>query len=439
MDANHINILIFMHFFFIAITLLVVFYYTYRLRLELKYSIQLKAESDRYKDLFNLTSEGVVELDLEGHFIIINRGGAQILGYDFPHQLLSNGKRFQDFYLKTTLWEQLLNDVVESAQTVRQVAQFKNSHKGQIWIGLTFHAQRNNQNEITGVEGIFRDITERLVIQKELENYSENLERNIEEKTTELLQLERHKFNLEKLAATGQLVAQLVHELRNPLSSIKMGLTTLYSRSSIIEKDRRIIEVTLREVTHLERMMKDLLAYAKPETLKFVPHQINTILEQTLEKMQAQLEAVRCEVISEYGENLPCVPVDMERMIQVLANVILNAQQASTEGGHLLVQSSFCQQKNCVSVTIRDFGEGIAPDQIEHIFKPFFSRREGGTGLGLSVVKAIVEAHGGEVSVQSDAGKGTTVKIDLPENQDQKTKKRNRIIGKKKEIKSKKE
>jgi len=418
MNVNYAQMLILFNFFFLAFTLLAVFYYAYRLRLELQRSNRLKAESDRYKALFNATAEGVVELDMEGQFVIINRGGAKILGYNDPGQLISSGKRFQDFYLQPTLWEQLMADLPESLHPVQQVARIQSSQKSQIWIELTFHTRRNSQNEITGIEGIFHDVTERLAMQEELKNYSENLEKKVEEKTTELLRMERHRLNLEKLAATGQLVAQLVHELRNPLSSIKMGLTALRRRAVFTEKDLHVVEVALHEVTHLERMMKELLAYAKPETLQMVPYQINSVLEQTLEKLHEQLEAVHCKVTSKYGKDLPTIRMDTDRMSQVFANIILNAQQASERDGQLVIRSSFIPVKQCVRVEVLDFGKGIAPDQIEHIFNPFYSRREGGTGLGLSIVKNIVEAHGGEVAVQSDLGKGTNVLIDLPRNQE---------------------
>lgn len=415
MNLSHTTLMILINFFFLALALLIVFYYAYRLRIELQRSRRLKAESDRYKALFNATSEGVVEVDIEGRFVIINRGGARIFGCGDPRALISGRERIQDFFMDPSQWNQLLDHMLESMESVQQIIQIKTENHNQMWIELTFHPHRNDQNEIAGVEGIFHDVTERLAMQEELKNYSENLERRIEEKTAELLQLERHKFNLEKLAATGQLVAHLVHELRNPLSSIKMGITTLKRRAALADKELRIVEIALKEVTHLERMMKELLAYAKPETLKLVPCRIDSVLEQTLEKLQPRLEASHCQVISEYEKDLPSVRLDMDRMGQVFANIILNAQQASRENSRLVVRSHFIRQKKCVRVEVHDFGTGIAPDQIEHIFNPFYSRREGGTGLGLSVVKSIVEAHSGEVAVQSDMGRGTTVRVDLPE------------------------
>lgn len=251
-------------------------------------------------------------------------------------------------------------------------------------------------------------------LQKELKSYSGDLERKIEEKTAEFIQLERHKFNLEKLATTGQLVAQLVHELRNPLSSIKMGLTTLQRRAVLSGHDEKIVGIALREVTHLERMMKELLAYAKPEALEFVQCGMNQVLELTLEKMHEQLQETHSTVTTQFDGKLPQIRLDIDRMCQVFANIIMNAQQASGENGHLLIRSSLLKGENKIRVEVRDFGKGIPPDQQSRIFEPFFSRKEGGTGLGLTVVKTIVEAHGGIVSVQSDVGKGTSMRVDLP-------------------------
>lgn len=256
--------------------------------------------------------------------------------------------------------------------------------------------------------------TQTYALQEELKSYSENLERKIEEKTAEFIQLERHKFNLEKLATTGQLVAQLVHELRNPLSSIKMGLTTLQRRAVLSENDEKIVGISLREVTHLERMMKELLAYAKPEALQFVQCDMNRVMEHTLDKMDEQLKEVHCTVKTEFDGRLPLISLDMDRMCQVFTNIIMNAQQASGDNGHLVVRTGFLKDENKIRVEVRDFGKGIPPDQQSRIFEPFYSHRDGGTGLGLTVVKTIVEAHGGEVSVHSDVGKGTSMLVDLP-------------------------
>jgi len=413
MDSTISNLLSLVNFFFLALALLAVYYYAFRLRMALRRTNELKAESDRYKALFNATSEGVAEIDLDGRFIIINQGGARIFGYEDPQELLASGARFQDFYVQPELWKTLLNRVLLTSGAVQQVAKIQTYHKGQLWIELTFHATRK-KGEIDGVEGIFRDVTERLAMQQALKNYSENLEKKVEEKTTELVQLERHKLNLEKLAATGQLVAQLVHELRNPLSSIKMGLSTLKKRADLIEKDQRVLEILQTEVSRLERMLRELLNYAKPETLQFAPHQINDILEQTLEKLSDQLEASQCHIVREFTVKLPPVNLDRDRIGQVFTNVILNAHQAMEGPGQLVVRTALLPETGQVRIEISDQGKGIAQDQLNHIFEPFYSRREGGTGLGLTVVKTIVEAHSGEVAIRSKPGAGTTVCIDLP-------------------------
>ncbi len=404
----------YLNFFFLALTLLAVYYYAYRLRIELRRSNRLKSESDRYKELFNATAEGVIEIDKEGRFVIINQGGARLLGYDQPPALLSSGSRFQDFFVEPAEWKRMRNQILESDSNVSRIARIQTFQKGQIWIEMTFHARQYESDGEVHIEGIFRDVTERLSLQEELQSYSEDLKRKIDEKTGELLVLERYKFNLEKLAATGQLVAQLVHELRNPLSSIKMGLTTIQRRAVLKDKDGRIVEISLQEVSRVERMMKELLAFAKPTVLKLSPCRIDEILDLSIQRVGEQLASVNCKVTRKYGKDLPALNLDRERIAQVFTNLMLNAQQASGMNGQLIISTWFDPEAAMLTITIRDFGTGIPPEQLPRIFEPFFSKREGGTGLGLTVVKTIVEAHTGEVSIESQVGEGTTVEIRLP-------------------------
>jgi PAS domain S-box-containing protein len=402
-------VMLFVNFFFLAIALLSVYYYAFRLRIELRCSRRLKAESDRYKELFNSTSEGVTEVDADGRFVIINRGGAFLLGYEDPQSLLTSGSRIQDFFVDPAEWKTLSGRILSSG-IVNQTVQIQTFHKGKIWIELTFH-KRPVSPEQNHIEGIFRDVTERLAMQEELKSYSENLEQKVIEKTEALLQLERHKFNLEKLAATGQLVAQLVHELRNPLSSIKVGLTSIRKRAVLEKGNAQIIEIAIRETAHLERMMKEMLAFARPEALQFNPCQINDVLNDTLESLREQLRSASCTLTCELNP-LPYIPLDRSRMQQVFTNLIMNSQQAADSDRRLVIRTGISD--GSVFVDIQDFGQGIPSDQIEHIFDPFFSRREGGTGLGLTVVKTIVEAHGGAVTIDSEPGRGTTIRISIP-------------------------
>lgn len=413
MELDYRNIITLINFFFLALTLLAVYYYARRLKLELNRSNWLKAISDRYKELFNATSEGVVETDLEGRFVIINASGAGLLGYDSPQTLLTSGSRFQDFYIEPAEWKDLIHGILHTDRPVNQIVRMQTFKKGRLWMELSFHPRRGSNNEVVGVEGIFRDVTERLAMQKELQSYSENLKLKIEEKTAELLQLERHKFNLEKLAATGQLVAHLVHELRNPLSSIKIGLTTLQRRAELEVHDSRLVEISLKEVITLERMMNELLVYAKPEAIRFELNAVNRLLEYTLDKLEERLRNEQTEITRDFAEGIPDTLFDMDRMSQVFANLIMNAAQASEKPCRILLQSRYLAEKNRISICVQDFGKGIEAEFLPRIFEPFFSSREGGTGLGLSVVKNLVEAHGGEVEVESKVGKGTAFTIFL--------------------------
>ena len=232
---------------------------------------------------------------------------------------------------------------------------------------------------------------------------------------TEFKNLEQKFYQSQKLAAVGQLSAGIAHEVRNPLSSIKMSLHILEKRLNPTGNDQKRFKIAQKEVEHLEKLVSDILIFARPADPDRKPVRINPFLEQSLSMAEKHIIEKNVRIETRFADDLPEVEIDQAMMSQVLLNLYLNAIDAMEPGGSLALGTSMSRESgHMVSVTIEDNGCGISPEDLAHIFNPFFTKKKYGTGLGLTQVKKIIDQHKGTIEVKSQVGKGTTVIVGLP-------------------------
>lgn len=231
---------------------------------------------------------------------------------------------------------------------------------------------------------------------------------------TEFKNLEKKLYDSQKLAALGQLSAGIAHEIRNPLSSIKMSLQILAKRMNPEGNDLKRFKIAEREVDHLEMLVNNILAFAKPVEPKKSPVDLSKVLEQAIDMAEKGIADKKIEIQTEFNEVLP-VTVDAAMMADAFLNVFRNALEAVTEYGKIIVSLRyFDETRQSVAVEIKDNGSGIDDEDMPHIFNPFFTRKNYGTGLGLSLVKKIIDIHQGTIDISSKMNEGTTVLIVLP-------------------------
>ncbi len=231
---------------------------------------------------------------------------------------------------------------------------------------------------------------------------------------TEFKNLEKRLYDSQKLAALGQLSAGIAHEVRNPLSSIKMSLQILTKRMNPEGNDLKRFKIAEKEVEHLERLVNDILAFAKPVEAKKTPVKLSKVLEQALALAEKGITDKKIEVRTDFGE-VPPVAVDAAMMADAFLNVIRNASEAVAEHGEITVSLRCLDEtRQSVVVEIKDNGGGINEEDMPHLFNPFFTRKNYGTGLGLSLVKKIIDIHQGIIDIASKKDEGTTVTIVLP-------------------------
>ena len=229
----------------------------------------------------------------------------------------------------------------------------------------------------------------------------------------EVRRLEAEIRRQEKLAALGALAAGVAHEIRNPLSSIK-GLATyfsgLFSKDS---DDRRAARVMIEEVDRLNRVISDLLDFARPTDLKRRAVDLNPLLQHALGLIQQDAATQKITVDQHLSDDLCPADADPDRLSQCLLNLFVNAVQAMSPGGRLTV-STRREKGQQVAIVVADTGVGMTPEEMERVFNPYFTTKTDGTGLGLAIVHKIIDAHDGRIAVESAPGSGTQFKLILP-------------------------
>lgn len=230
--------------------------------------------------------------------------------------------------------------------------------------------------------------------------------------TTELKQSRDKLIQAERLATAGKMSASFAHEIRNPLSSMRMLSQMLMQKPETTDENKKSLQYILEEIERIDNIVKGLMDFARPTKLHLEQQPLAPILQSVLSLMEANLTHHQIELSVEIGSDLPIFHFDSDKIKQAFMNVVLNAMEAMPQGGTLTV--STLQQNEVACIKVIDTGIGIADEDIEHLFEPFFTRKTKGTGLGLANVKRILEEHGGSVEIESQLSVGTTVSLWLP-------------------------
>ncbi len=243
---------------------------------------------------------------------------------------------------------------------------------------------------------------------------------------TALRALQSQVLHAEKLATVGQIAAGVAHEINNPLTSIQMCVEAVFRKATLATEGRvpNLIEPTdiarldkIREGAERIRMFsRDLTAYARPSGRDMEEVSLNEVVEHALSFCEPVLFDAKAALVQDLAPDLPLVRVVRDHIMQVVTNLVKNAAQALSEAGGSVAVRTFRSGRASVGLAISDDGEGILPEDQGHVFEPFFTTKPAGrgTGLGLTVVRNIVFAHGGQITFQSKVGSGTTFVVSLP-------------------------
>jgi len=234
---------------------------------------------------------------------------------------------------------------------------------------------------------------------------------------THVRALEETSRRQDRLAAVGRVAAGIAHEVRNPLAAMRGAIQVLRSEVDGDTAQAELMEIILRESDRLNRIITDFLTYARPRRGELTETDVREPLRETFTLLRHSPETRAEHVIEEaYPDEPMCVLADGAALRQVFWNLARNALSAMPAGGTLRVELRHVLP-NRLRITFTDTGRGMSPEQVERLFEPFSSSTTGGTGLGLSIVYQIIRDHGGTINVRSREGHGTTIIIELPEEQ----------------------
>jgi PAS domain S-box-containing protein len=281
-----------------------------------------------------------------------------------------------------------------------------------LWV-RTIAEPRTENGKVTKITGTIQDITKRKESEKQLQEYSSRLEEMVAERTQALQDAQEELLRKERLAVLGQMAGSVAHELRNPLGVIS---NSVYYLNMLLPEcgecsqkaDDSLVMIT-DAVRRSNKIITDLLDFSRGQVSEPAPANLLDLLDAIFAAHPAP-EGVLIEIVA--APDLPPVFVDIQQIEQVFTNLIMNAYQAMPDGGKLSLQAA--PQNGDIAVAITDSGCGIPAENMSKLFEPLFTTKTRGIGLGLAVTKKLVELNGGQISVESQVGQGTTFKVLLP-------------------------
>ena len=344
----------------------------------------------RYSNVIQHTVNPIQITDASGKMIYVNPAFERASGYSKEEligrnpRILNSGLHSREFW--KSVWEHITNRKV-------WVGELENRRKD----GSPFHTELvispivDGNGHIVGFLGAHRDITEQKILEQQL-------------------------VRSQKMESIGTLAAGIAHEVGNPLTSIS-SLVQVIQRTTADEFAKEKLELIKDQINRIARIIRDLVDFSRPSAYVIKPTDVNKVIREALNIVQYGKKVKDIAFTLELAEDLESLPVVPDQLAQVFINILMNAVD-SLDGkpGSIWIQSRVSGE--VVEVLVKDTGKGIAPDDREKIFEPFFTTKAvgKGTGLGLWVSYGIVQSFGGDIEVESDLGRGSTFKIQLPVN-----------------------
>jgi len=373
---------------------------------------KLEASRARYFDLYDLAPTGYITVSEQGLILEANLTAATLLGVARGALVKQPLSHFivpedQDIYYRhrKTLFETGSPQVCEMRLSREDGAQF--------WARLEATVARDADGAPVW-RAVMSDVTEQKRAEAELAEYHNHLQQLVRDRTAKLAAAQEGLLRKERLAALGQLTGSVSHEIRNPLGTIRSSVFSV--RERVRGQDAavdRALDRAERNIQRCDRIIGELLGYARTNRLAPEPTDIDQWLAGVVDEVHIP-KTVRLTRKLRCGAN---VAFDRERMHRCVTNVIENACQAMAwdegEGEWELVVET-CLSDGQVQIRVKDTGVGIPPDELDKVFEPLYSTKTFGVGLGLPIVKQIMEQHGGDVEIESQQGKGTVVTLWLP-------------------------
>jgi signal transduction histidine kinase len=341
-------------------------------------------------------SEGVIALDDRGRFLYMNDEARKMVG--LPPLVPVVGKHWDQIFRRAG--DKPLRDILFSRQSLRRTVELeRGGSKLLVDVKTSLLMDQAHQRMVA----VLGDLSLHLRAEE----------------------AERRADQLEKVA---EMAASMAHELRNPLTSIRSCAQELGSVQPVDEDARRLIEIVCRESDRLDRIISEFLGFARMRPAKLRRGDASSVITEVALLLKKRSKDSPVIVDLDVESALPCL-CDQEQLQRALMNIGVNAAEAIENGGRIRISARVLHKTGLLSgdrasganegdggieITVSDTGQGIAPEDMERIFTPFFTTKKTGTGLGLAIASRIIKAHGGRINVTSELGRGTKFVIWLP-------------------------
>ena len=342
---------------------------------------RIKAYSDNVVENVPI---GLLALDQQGKIAAFNRSAETILQFSAAETIGQDADR--------VISAEMLDEINHSkneTDIIEKEIEFKRADGKMVPLEIAASSLKDEDGVFLGNVLLFKDLTEVRALRREV-------------------------ARSQRLASVGRLAAGVAHEIRNPLSSIKGFATYFKQRYPDRPQDQQTADIMIQEVDRLNRVVGQLLEFARPVPVKPKPVSLQALLDDSIKLIRNRAAEKNISIQTQNNSRMDEVRIDPDRINQVLLNLYLNAIDSMESGGELKVEISCDGQRRNVVIQVSDTGRGISREDLSKIFEPYFTTKSTGTGLGLAIAHNIIEAMGGKINVESQKEVGTTFTVALP-------------------------
>ena len=349
----------------------------------------IKSAKDELQAIFDGIEDGICVIDENYQILRANQRILKIFDKRSFSDLLGKRCFIEYFDNRKTCRNCPVQKTFENAEPCRLTKIYQKRNKTKVILDITAFPLKDDEGRVIQVIVYLKNITDMV---------------NLEEQVL---------FN-ERLTEVGELAAGVAHEIKNPLGNIVAAAQFCLFKQQINEKTKNYLEIILRNAESANKIIKQLMTFAKPRELSFKLENTTDVIDRVCILVETMCAKQKVTVIKKWSKSIPPILLDSNLLEQTFLNIILNALDAMPNGGDLTITALVNIEQSEVLVSFIDTGEGISPENLDKVIEPFFTTKETGIGLGLSFVRHAIDCHKGKTSIKSKVGQGTEVWVRFP-------------------------